>query len=412
MGGSFFIGLSGLTANSSAIDNVGNNLANTNTVGFKSNNLFLEELRALGDTSNGTNGGQGVAVNSTQQVFSQGNIQQTQVSTDLAIRGNGFFIVGDGVNAQFFTRAGNFRVNEEGKMVTADGSLLVLGFPLDQNGQVDANAKPAPIDLSPGRLIGANATTQIRVKTNLNSDTLVGDSFSTSTQVFDSLGSSHTLTLGFTRTAGGWDYSIGIPAANLATSTSDPEIIQTGSLQFDGTGRLISPTGDVTGISITGLANGADDLTFDWDLFDVNGESFLTQFTLPSATSETFQNGNGAGNLTNMIVLDDGTIEGLFSNGDSRPIGQIALASVTNPQGLVRIGNNLFSATSESGETTIGQPLTGGRGRIEGSSLEMSNVDIAEEFIKLILFQRGYQANARMITTADQITLETIQLKQ
>jgi flagellar hook protein FlgE len=204
-----------------------------------------------------------------------------------------------------------------------------------------------------------------------------------------------------------------VPAVDVGGSSTDPPVsIQAGTITFDSDGKLVDPASAVTGITIAGLANGASDITFDWTLYDEQGEGLLTQFNLPSSTSETFQDGNGAGTLTTFYVLEDGTLEGLFSNGETSPLGQVVLSNFTSPQGLVRVGDNLYARTTQSGEPTIGAAATGGRGRIQGNAIEMSNVDVAEEFIKLIIYQRGYQANARVITTSDQITLETIQLKQ
>jgi flagellar hook protein FlgE len=414
MSGAFFIGLSGLTSNSLGIKNVGNNLANTNTIGYKASNLFFEELRSA---SEGPDGGQGVDISSTQQVWTQGNIQQSQLASDMAIRGNGFFVVGDGVNSQFYTRAGNFEIDAEGKLVTSNG-LYVMGFPV-VGGTIDPNADLTPIDVTPGKILAANATTEVHFVTNLNSETPSETvnpdlaSFSTSTLTYDSLGASHAVTVTFTKTDTGWRYDMTIPAVDVGGASTDPPVsIQTGTLSFDSDGKLIAPATDVAGITVSGLANGASDIVFDWTLYDEQGEGLLTQFNLPSSTSETYQNGNGAGTLTTFYVLEDGTIEGLFSNGETSPLGQVVLSNFTSPQGLVRVGDNLYARTTQSGEPTIGAASTGGRGRIQGNAIEMSNVDVAEEFIRLIIFQRGYQANARVITTSDQITLETLQLKQ
>jgi len=414
MSGAFFIGLSGLTSNSLGIKNVGNNLANTNTIGYKASNLFFEELRSA---SEGADGGQGVDISTTQQVWTQGNVQQSQLPTDMAVRGNGFFVVGDGVNSQFYTRAGNFQIDPEGKLVTSDG-LYVMGFPV-VDGAIDPNADLTPIDVTPGKILPAKATTEVQFVTNLNSETVSETinpdlaSFSTSTLVYDSLGASHAVTATFTKTDTGWRYEMTLPAVDVGGASTDPPVVvQTGTLTFDSDGKLTSPATDVTGIAISGLANGASDVVFDWTLYDEQGDGYLTQFNLPSSTSETFQNGNPAGILSEFYVLEDGTIEGLFSNGETAPLGQVVLSNFTSPQGLVRVGDNLYARTTQSGEPTIGAADTGGRGRVQGNAIEMSNVDVAEEFIKLIIYQRGYQANARVITTSDQITLETLQLKQ
>lgn len=414
MSGAFFIGLSGLSANSLGIKNVGNNLANTNTIGYKASNVFFEELRSA---SEGADGGQGVDISATQQVWTQGNIQQSQMPTDMAIRGNGFFVVGDGINSQFYTRAGNFEIDQEGKLITP-GGLYVLGFPVVE-GVIDPNGELTAIDVTPGKVLPAKSTTEVHFVTNLDaatpSETVNPDqaSFSTATTLFDSLGSSHTLTVTFTKTDTGWRYDMTIPAVTVGGAQSDPPVsVQSGAMTFDSDGKLNAPASNVPGLTIAGLANGASDIVFDWTLYDEQGAGLVTQFNLPSSTSETYQDGNPAGTLSDFHMLEDGTVEGFFTNGETSPLGQVVLSSFTSPQGLVRVGDNLYARTTQSGEPTVGTASTGGRGRIQGNAIEMSNVDVAEEFIKLIVYQRGYQANARVITTADQLTLETLQLKQ
>jgi len=411
MSGPFFIGLTGLTSNSLGIRNVGNNLANSNTVGYKTTNLFFEELRAA--TTGGAEGGQGTMPGLVQQVWSQGNVQQSQVATDMSIRGAGFFVVGDGISAEFYTRAGAFTLNREGHLVNTTG-MFVMGYPVNPvTGEVNTNSTLVPLNLQPGKVLPAVATSEVRFNTNLNTEALIGEQFSTTALIYDSMGASHPLTVTFTKTGPDtWDYEVSVPGENVSGGTAGtPEIIDTGTLTFDENGKLTGPAADITGISFI-PANGADTLSINWDLYDVDGTCHLTQFNLPNSTSQTFQNGNGAGTLSEVLVRGDGVIEGIFSNGETAPLGQLALALFTSPQNLVRAGDNLYSRTTKSGEPTIGTPATGGRGRVQGNSLELSNVDIAEEFIKLILFQRAYQANSKMITTADQITREAIQMKQ
>lgn len=415
MGGSFFIGLSGLNANAQGIKNVGNNLANSNTIGYKATNLFFEELRAAIDIG-GISGGQGVISGSTQQVWTQGNVQQSQVATDMALQGSGFFVVGDNVNSQYYTRAGNFQVNKDGYLVTQDGKF-VMGYPAVR-GTIDTNSPLGPISLAPGTVLPAQASTTLRFVSNLNSQAAEGESFSTSAVVYDSLGASHTVTATFTKTAnsGEWDYDISILETDVDPN-ADPSStlsLATGTLAFDSDGNLADTNPQSISLQIQNLANGADDLEIGLELFKDGTltDSYVTQYNLPSSTSESFQDGNGAGTLTSVFVLENGVIEGLFSNGETAPLGQVAAASFTNPQGLVRVGENMYARTSTSGEPTIGEPGTGGRGIVRGNSIEMSNVDIAEEFIKMIVFQRGYQANSRVVTTSDQITLEALQLKQ
>ena len=230
----------------------------------------------------------------------------------------------------------------------------------------------------------------------------------------DSLGASHVLTFAFTKTgSNAWNYSISIPSDELSPvgGVAQSGILKTGTLTFDGNGNLTSPAADVTGIQATGLADGAVDLSFDWKLYNA-GTAVLSQVAAPNGTSDAQQDGSGSGALSEFSIGSDGVITGSFSNGKTAILGQLALATFANVQGLVRTGNSDFSETLASGQAVVGAPGTGGRGDLEGGALELSNVDIAKEFAAMIVAQRGFQANARVVTTFDQITQETINLKQ
>lgn len=419
MGGAFFTGLSGLVANSIGIETVGNNLANSNSIAYKVNNAFFEEL--ITANSQTIKMGQGVIPARISETFTQGSIQQSQVATDMAVQGSGFFVVGDGVNAQFYTRAGNFQISPDGRLITNEG-LFVLGYP-SVDGAVNLNAEIQPIIFAPNAVLEPVPTTQIRFDANLNPETVVGDSFTTSITVFDSLGASHQVRVDFARTGTGtWDYTMTLPAVDTGgLDTDPPTVIDSGTLTFDGTGQIttvtttngtLSSSNDIQGLTISGFANGAQDVTFEWDLFNQFGDGNVTQFNEPSSTNRAFQNGSAAGTLSNIIVRTDGTIEGIFTNGNSSPLGQVALANFVSPEGLVKTTGSLYARTVNSGEPTIGVPGTGGRGVVRGNALESSNVDIAEEFVKLIVFQRAYQANSRLVITADEVVQEAIALKR
>jgi len=239
----------------------------------------------------------------------------------------------------------------------------------------------------------------------------VGDTFSTPITVYDSLGDSHVLTFTFTNTGpGAWNYSISIPAADTG-GTGNPTVIQNGTLAFDSNGNLTTPAANVTGITVKGLADGASNLTFTWDLYN-NGTPLLTQVAAPSSTSSETQDGAGSGTLVNFSIGSDGTITGSFSNDKTQVLGQVALATFANNDGLQLQGNTDYSPTLASGQAVLGAPGTGGRGTLSGGALEESNVDIATEFANLIVAQRGFEADAKAVTTFDQITQDTIALKQ
>jgi flagellar hook protein FlgE len=231
-----------------------------------------------------------------------------------------------------------------------------------------------------------------------------GNTFSEPVVVYDSLGMSHTLTFDFTKTAANtWSYQITIPAADVG-ATGSPTVLNSGTLQFDGNGNLISPTTNVTGVTISNLADGATKMNFSWQLLDpTTNLPVVTQTTGASNVSNVQQNGNSSGSLQSFTINSDGTIEGVFSNGLTLNLGQVALATFQNTQGLQLNGNNTYLALPTAGVPSIGRPGSGGRGTIVGQSLESSNVDMTTELSNLIVAERNYQSNARAISTADQM---------
>jgi flagellar hook protein FlgE len=261
--------------------------------------------------------------------------------------------------------------------------------------------------------------------TNLDATAAAGGTpFSTPVTVYDSLGNSHVLTFQFTKAAANvWNYQITIPQADV-TGATGPVVVNSGSLTFNGNDQLVStstgaggtgttttPPANITGISVANLSDGASNLTFAWNLLDANGTPTLTQVASPSTTSTTNQNGYSSGTLQSFTIDSDGIVQGSFSNGQTQAIAQLALANFANNQGLQRMGSNNYIATLASGSAVVGTANTGGRGSISGGALELSNVDISQEFTQLIVTQRGFEANARVVTTFDQITQDTINLK-
>jgi flagellar hook protein FlgE len=414
----FSIPLSGLTASSTALSTIANNLANLNTVGYKDARVLFRDLfyQTLGSTGAGDpiQQGAGAAVSALSSNFNPGNIDPSGVPTDVAITGDGFFVTrGNGFTS--YTRAGNFSVDDSDFLVTAEGQQ-VLGYPVTATGVVDTGQGLTPLTMGKGSISPPNATSMVQIQTNLDASIAAnGTPYSTPVTIYDSLGGSHVLKLTFTKTATNtWDYTISMPASELNPAGTPPApqsgILKTGTLTFNGDGTLNTPAADVTGIAITGLADGANDMSFDWRLY--NGSGLLSQVASPSSTSSTQQDGTGSGSLTKFDIGSDGMIMGTFSNGKTAVIGQLALATFANVQGLERAGGNSFTSTLASGQAVIGVPGTGGRGKLSGGALELSNVDISKEFASLIIAQRAFQANARVVTTFDQITQETINLKQ
>jgi len=285
-----------------------------------------------------------------------------------------------------------------------------MGYPA-VDGAVDTGQGLTPLALGAGTISPPTATGNVQLHTNLDAGSAVGDSFPATIAVYDSLGASHILTFTFTKTgSNAWDYSISVPAADVG-ATGNPTVVKTGTLQFDSDGNLTTPAADVSGIGVTKLADGASDLSLTWKLYD-GTTGLLSQVAAPSSTSSQQQDGSGSGTLSKYAIGSDGTVTGTFSNGKTAVLGQVVLATFANVQGLLREGTNDFSDTLASGQAVVGAPGTGGRGTLAGGALELSNVDIAKEFAALIVAQRGFQANARVVTTFDQVTQDTINLKQ
>jgi len=410
---SFSIPLSGLTASSTALSTIANNLANLNTIGYKDQRVIFRDLFYQTIGSNGAGDpiqqGAGTAVGSIPSMFTEGNVDPTGVSTDVAIMNDGFFVVQNN-GVQTYTRAGNFEVDKNNFLVTSDGQN-VMGYPA-VNGVLNTGQGLVPLTLAVGAISPPTATTQAQLGTNLNATAADGTRYSTPMTIYDSLGAGHNLMFTFTKTGtNAWDYSITIPAADVNGAT-DPVVLTTGAMTFDGNGNLLTPAANVANINITGFADGANDLTFTWNLYDANNAGLLTQMAAPSSTASTQQDGAGSGTLVKYNIGSDGTITGAFSNGKTQILGQIVLATFANNQGLLRTGNNGFAETLASGQAVIGAPGTAGRGTLAGGALEQSNVDISKEFANLIVAQRCFQANARCVTTFDEITQETINLKR
>jgi flagellar hook protein FlgE len=417
----FSIPLSGLTAESTNLSAVANNLANQNTTGYKTVRVLFRDLfyQHLGTTGadDPIQLGAGAQVQAMPGKFTQGNVESTGVPTDVAIQGDGFFIVEkDGTRE--YTRAGDFSVNKANFLITSDGQS-VLGFPA-VNGVVDSGGSIAPLQLGAGSVSPPVSTSSLSIHANLNAGANVGDKFSTPITIYDSLGSTHVATFTFTKTASNaWDYAITIPASEQnptvpsggGTPVPATGVLKSGTLAFNSNGVLTSPTGNVTGVTAAGLADGASDLTFDWDLFD-GSTPILTQVAGASSASSTLQDGRASGSLVDFSIGSDGTVTGSFSNGRTAALGQLALASFADQLGLQRVGANNFVETLSSGQAVAGIPSTGGRGELSGGALELSNVDIATEFSHLIVAQRAFQADARVVTTFDEITQDTIALKR
>jgi flagellar hook protein FlgE len=414
---SFSAALSGLNANQQKLTVIGNNLANINTVGFKASNVEFSDLVSQsvgGPSDNPMQIGLGVVTGSISPNFTQGGIESTGIATHVAIQGQGLFLVGDAAN-RAYSRAGNFTFNDDGVLTTPDGQR-VQGYTTvnPATGQIDTTTQPGDIVIPPGVLRAPTATTLFTTRTNLDASAPVGATFAASAQIFDSLGQAHVVTINYTKTAANaWSYSMSVPGADVAGGTpGTPTVINTGNVTFSAQGVLTAPAADVL-ITAPAWANGAAATNFSWDLVNAGQAPALTGYASPSATSSVTQNGLAtASSLTQVTINGSGEIMASFGVGQSVTIGILAMATFNNPQGLVKLGTNLYSESAASGSPAVGTAGTGGRGSVIGGALEQSNVDIATEFTQMILAQRGYQANSRSITVADELLQETLNIKR
>jgi flagellar hook protein FlgE len=401
---SFSAALSALKAHASAVDAVGHNLANVNTSGFKSADVAFKDLVAQ-SLNSGSESGLGVSRPSTVRHFTQGAVQSTSGQLDAALQGNGFFVVRDEQGAEFYTRDGGFKVDKSGVLRTLTGEK-VQGWTA-VNGVVTASGVPDQITIPTGTS-KATATETFSLVANLDSAGVVGEasgSYSTILKAYDANGQSHDVLISFTKSAANeWDYTVDIPGETISSTP-------TGTLTFNGDGSLVVPAPpDPIVITVDDLTNGAGPLNLSWDVYG-NADD-LTQLALPSSVSRTIQDGSPAGQLVDVGMADGGLVVARFDNGTQQTVAKIAVALFTNPGSLGSAGNNLFRVTGETGSVTYNEADKGGAGKIKAQALEASNVDIAREFTNLIVYQRGYQANSRVITTADELSQETLNLKR
>jgi flagellar hook protein FlgE len=408
--GNFSIALSGLQAESVALNTIGNNLANLNTTAYKGQATSFEDLfyQQIGASGSGDTiqVGAGTKVSGTSRDFTEGTIlpDANGSPADMALAGNGFFVV-EQAGVQSLTRAGDFQLNSSGNLITQNGQQ-VLGYPV-VNGVVDQTAPLTPITIPSSTTQGAQATSVFSVSANLDSNAQVGTKFSTPLQFFDTLGQSHQATVTYTKTAtNAWNYEITLPVGD-ATGTP---INNTGTLGFDSSGLLISPLTAVFGIQFPGSTDGARDLNVNWALGIFTGVKTITQVASASTNNVINQNGHAfsTGIYQGFTVDSSGIVTAEYSNGQTVAIGQIAVATVANTAALIACGNNNFATTTSSGEASIGVAGAGGRGTIVDGALEQSNVDISTEFSNLIVAQRAFEASSKTVTTFDKLSQDVM----
>ncbi len=412
---SLFSAVSGLRNNQVKMDVIANNIANVNTVAFKSSRVTFEEGFAqllqgasrppgnAGNLSGGTNPvqiGLGMAVGSIDLNFVQGNVEVTGVNTDVALEGDSFFVVSDG-SANFFTRSGNFQLDAEGRLVASTNGFVVQG-----KQAVDGVLTDAIVDirLPFGQKAAAKSTDEVILAGNLDASLAVGETRETTIAVFDAVGAPEEVTIRFTKaSATTWDFEV-LPATGAAVSGNS------GTLTFDGEGRLVAPV--PTAPFVYTPTSGSADVSLNVNWGTEGSIDGLSQFAAPSSAVLREQDGYTMGDLERFSIDTTGKITGGFSNGVTLTLAQLVLADFNNPAGMLRMGNNMYSASANSGAPVLGYSGEGSRSTITSGALEMSNVDLANEFTNMITAQRGFQSNARVITTSDEMLQELVSLKR
>ncbi|MEJ2037572.1 MAG: flagellar hook protein FlgE [Desulfosarcinaceae bacterium] len=409
--GSLYSGISGLKTNTSAMAVIGDNIANVNTTGFKTSKVSFANIFNATVGQSRTQAGRGVTMSGIASNWDSGTMETTSSVTDLAINGQGMFIVEDPTDgAQYYTRAGNFEFDRDGYLINQDG-YQVQGYSI--NPATGVLGPMAAITMPPG-MSTPSATNEITMGLNLDASAAVGDTYDTTVTTYDSLGNPIELTFNFENTgANTWEYYV-TSSSGAATPAAPPAVPN--ELVFDTSGNLVpascTPAGANPTIAVTGLS-GAD-LSITWTLLDGAGatDGSVTGYAANSVKTAQTQNGYPSGMLQGVSVDEDGIFTGLYSNGTMLSFAQITLADFASYAGLSKQGSNLFVSSLASGAAIPSVPNTAGVGAIAPSSLEMSNVDLASEFVELITTQRAFQANSKVITTSDEVLAELINIKR
>jgi flagellar hook protein FlgE len=430
-----YSGVSGLRAEGEALGVVGDNIANVNTAGYKSERAIFQDV--LGHSilagSSSSLPGSGVRVGQIQQLFTQGSLTNTGVATDLALNGDGFFVVKgtvEGLSANFYTRAGQFNIDHDGYLTNPNG-LQLQGYAANPDGTFQASISSVR---APTAALPAHATSTVDVTANLDSTSAAlttawdpqnpksTSNFSTTISVYDSLGKAHTLDVYFRKTAANnWDYHALVAGADMNPPTVGNVEVGAGTLAFTTSGALdaFNVTTAISASFDGAAPNQAISLNFGSPITTApagtvlgTGLNGITQFASPPNVSSQAQNGYASGDFSGVAVDGQGVVMGLYTNGQKIAMSQLAVAKFRSNEGLGRAGQNLWIETRESGTGALGTAASGGRGAVSSGALEGSNVDLAEEFVGLIQHQRSYSANAKTITTADEMLQELINIKR
>ncbi len=404
--GSLYSGISGLKANTSAMAVIGDNIANVDTTGFKSSAVSFANVFNATLTRTGLEVGRGVTMAGVNPEWGTGALETTSCATDLAVNGTGLFLVCDpSTDLTYYTRAGQFEWDNEGNLVNPDG-FIVQGYSIDTDGTIGSLDG---INL-PAGTSEPSATDEITFGLNLNADAEDGETFTSSVTTYDSLGTEVILDVTFTYdgTTSTWSWT---PSSDIGTASTTA----TTTFTFDSSGELVAPTTNPT-ITITGLSPAAD-MSIEWVFIDDSlspaaSDGSITSYSSESTKTAQTQNGHPSGTLQSVTVDEDGYFTGIYSNGSMIPFAQIGLADFPSYSGLAKMGGNLYAESMASGQALVSTPNSVNLGAIAPTSLEMSNVDLADEFVEMITTQRAYQANSKVITSSDEILQELLNIKR
>jgi flagellar hook protein FlgE len=421
---SLYTGISGIQGQGEALSIYGDNIANANTTGFKTSRPEFQDViaKSLKGALGGNQIGRGTRLAAVNPIFSQGSMATTESATDLAITGDGFFLV-KGADGQSFTRNGSFHFDKEGKLINADG-YRVQGFLADENGKITSKMSDIAVERS---VIDAKGTQKVDMFMNLDlraDKALEFDpnrpeqtsQFATGVTVFDTAGTSHVVSMYFNKTDDGvWTWRAMAKGEELVGGQPGKMVEQaSGKLIFDTDGRLKEQITERSEFNFNKGALPDQKIQFNFGEDKKSGGAGLavTQYGTQSETYKTGQDGYTAGTLAGMTFNDDGTLTAIYSNGQNINLAQIALAKFENPEGLFKVGGNRYRESRLSGAATIGSPQSGGRGSVVAKALESSTTDIANEFINLMTAQRNFQANSRVVSVADEMMQEVLNLKR
>jgi flagellar hook protein FlgE len=421
---SMYTGITGLQGQGEALAVYGDNIANANTIGFKTSRPEFQDViaKSVRGLLGGNQIGRGTRLAAVTPIFSQGSIIQTESATDLSITGNGFFII-DGQEGQSFTRNGAFHFDKDGKLINSDG-YRVQGSQADDKGKITSKMG----DISVNRtVVDAEKTTKVNMFMNmdLRADKLLEFDpsrpeqtchFATGVTVYDTAGTAHVVTLFFNKVDDGvWKWRAMAKGDEVVGGLKDTLVEQaSGALTFDTDGRLNTQQVEHSSFQFNKGALPDQFINFNFGEDKSNGGTGLqvTQYGTASEAYRTTQDGFTAGTLAGLSFNDDGVLAAVYTNGQNINLAQLALAKFENPEGLFKVGQNRYRESRLSGQATIGSPGTGGRGTVSSKTIESSTTDIASEFINLMTAQRNFQANSRIVSVADEMMQEVLSLKR